>query len=201
MSIQDEPEVDPHGYVFIKRAIASIADANKCGLDEARLDLRTKLSSGERMAFLMDRRGRLFGVPAYAWNTDDCRKWLISCKASLKVSDWRVSFDPEQEVPISWLYVDRSSAEQQPEGENAMTPDLPAGTAPDEKRAIVEATKILMKDKNITKAALQSQISQLGIKVSNVGFKTRVWVRARENAGLPAEGKAGRRPSKQSETP
>jgi hypothetical protein len=68
-------------------------------------------------------------------------------------------------------------------------------TSGDENRTMIKAAEILRGQEDITKAALEQQLKDLGHIFSDNGFKNRIWPGARKKAGLSASGRAGRRSS------
>jgi hypothetical protein len=74
------------------------------------------------------------------------------------------------------------------------TPEVQRATVAAEKRAIELVAQLLKGNANLTKGEAFAALSGLGC--SKIGFQTRVWPKAREQVGLPARAKAGKKPNR-----
>ena len=154
----------------VRKAVQWIADIDGCSLTAALLQLSTSLASGDVQS--VDQHA--IPIPRYHYPIR-LRKLVVG-----------LSRGPEHEIFIS--------------GEDLLKwwpPKHPGSpTAGDETRAIEFLAERLRADPHLTHAAALKMCRESYPKLSECGFRSRVWPKAREAAGLAPIALAGRKPKR-----
>jgi hypothetical protein len=156
-----------------------------CDYGESAGELRAALYSGTIKAEFINDSGKFEAVQKEAWSTDAGEQALMAGTAWIDEGADEVC----RLILLNEAELTRLLAQD-------TLPSKPDAKPPSEKRAIDMLAIALKRNPDITRDEARKLLADCN--VSELGFRTRVWPRARTEAGLPEKAAAGRkvRPSK-----
>jgi hypothetical protein len=185
-----EGPADTHDCIYIKRALKEIelragGDPDRAlksaldGIEQGKLALRCRLYNATEG--IMAELAGWFRTRE-VWADSIARGYVMA----RDVRDWVPIAERRRIRQPHWLFVTRESLK-------TLLEELPS-TAGAEHSATIHVASLLKGNRDLKRDEAKAECERFGL--SEIGFLTRVWPRARELADLPARARAGRKKSK-----